>query len=538
MKNTNFKIIGVAAGLLLAWFAFPEKSFALTHIADCQDLQDVNLDLDEDYVLDGDIDCDGFDFTALGTYTGVFDGAGYAINNLVLNESGVNTQGLFTVLDGADVKNLSITGASVLTNYEGGILAARAADSFVYNVHVTGQIGSTAAVSTTGGLIGRIERSNVYYSYAEVNVTGIGILGGLVGEAQDGSLITRSAAGGSVSGVDNLGGLVGDLSDSQINNSYAFASVTGVWGQVGGAIGRTEGESIIDKIYAIGAVSSLDDSFIGGLVGAASAETESSASYWNMQTTGQADSAAGNGRTTAEMKTPTTFSGWNTTHTWNLTQGNYPTFLAYPADAPVLTEVEQLPGAVVTPNSLVYRFSANKFGLFTMENCGAGSQVLDIDAGTVVLSGLEVGKTYECDFSMQDLDGVSSNDLTVGPTTTRRRVSGSYSPNRSHQSVQPQPVVDGQPAVPDAAEPTLPPLVLTRNLFYGVQGADVKWLQQFFNAHGFKLADTGPGSPGNETEFFGPLTRDAAMRYQQAKGITPVAGYVGPITRGFINSQP
>jgi len=40
-----------------------------------------------------------------------------------------------------------------------------------------------------------------------------------------------------------------------------------------------------------------------------------------------------------------------------------------------------------------------------------------------------------------------------------------------------------------------------------ITGDDVKKLQEFLNTNGFKLADSGPGSPGNETTFFGSLTR-------------------------------
>lgn len=74
-------------------------------------------------------------------------------------------------------------------------------------------------------------------------------------------------------------------------------------------------------------------------------------------------------------------------------------------------------------------------------------------------------------------------------------------------------------------------LVPTRDLYTGVSGADVKNLQKILNQIGFTVAVSGPGSPGNETEKFGALTRSALARFQSAHNIKPAIGYFGPITR-------
>jgi len=74
------------------------------------------------------------------------------------------------------------------------------------------------------------------------------------------------------------------------------------------------------------------------------------------------------------------------------------------------------------------------------------------------------------------------------------------------------------------------------NLEFGSRGEDVKILQQFLNSKGFKVAETGPGSPGNETVIFGSATRAALTRFQFAKGIKPATGYFGPITRKVAGS--
>lgn len=71
----------------------------------------------------------------------------------------------------------------------------------------------------------------------------------------------------------------------------------------------------------------------------------------------------------------------------------------------------------------------------------------------------------------------------------------------------------------------------TRSLTVGSRGNDVKCLQEYLNEEGFTIAASGPGSPGNETTYFGPRTRAAVAKWQAAKGISPASGYFGPISR-------
>lgn len=87
---------------------------------------------------------------------------------------------------------------------------------------------------------------------------------------------------------------------------------------------------------------------------------------------------------------------------------------------------------------------------------------------------------------------------------------------------------------------------LTRDLFPGSQGADVRSLQEYLNSHGFTLANSGAGSPGHETTYYGGLTTSAVRRFQEAhfqeilspKGYSSGTGMCGPSTRSYINSHP
>lgn len=65
------------------------------------------------------------------------------------------------------------------------------------------------------------------------------------------------------------------------------------------------------------------------------------------------------------------------------------------------------------------------------------------------------------------------------------------------------------------------------DLHYGSKGDDVVALQEF-------LADQGVFT-GAATGNFYSITLASVRKFQKAEGITPVSGYVGPITRGVIN---
>lgn len=73
-----------------------------------------------------------------------------------------------------------------------------------------------------------------------------------------------------------------------------------------------------------------------------------------------------------------------------------------------------------------------------------------------------------------------------------------------------------------------------RNLTLGSHGEDVLALQKYLNTHGSVLATSGPGSSGNETTYFGPITQKALASFQSAHSILPASGYFGPITRAYI----
>lgn len=73
------------------------------------------------------------------------------------------------------------------------------------------------------------------------------------------------------------------------------------------------------------------------------------------------------------------------------------------------------------------------------------------------------------------------------------------------------------------------------NLYSGLVNSEITILQQCLNYDpATQIATTGVGSPGNETNTFGMLTKVAVIKFQGKYNI-PETGYVGPLTRAQLN---
>jgi len=85
--------------------------------------------------------------------------------------------------------------------------------------------------------------------------------------------------------------------------------------------------------------------------------------------------------------------------------------------------------------------------------------------------------------------------------------------------------------------------VFTQSMGFGYENSEVKILQQFLNQDPeTRVAETGAGSPGNETIYFGKKTEGAVKRFQKKQDIvssgspeTTGYGFVGPKTRAKLN---
>jgi hypothetical protein len=149
--------------------------------------------------------------------------------------------------------------------------------------------------------------------------------------------VRNSYSSADVTGEYDVGGLVGFSEWGTVSNCYAMGDVTGDLG-VGGLVGGNDGT--VRNSYSTGSVTGNED--LGGLVGRD--WNTVSDSFWDIETSGQATSDGGTGKTTAEMQDIATYSGagWDIitvanrgtrrpAYVWNIVNGlTYP-FLSWQA---------------------------------------------------------------------------------------------------------------------------------------------------------------------------------------------------------------
>jgi hypothetical protein len=291
----------------------------------------------------------------------------YSVGGLI----GVNSQTVSNAHSIASVSGRSDVGGLVGTNH-GPVRDSYVTGSVAGERDVGGLAGSnydtvrnsygTNSVSgqwNAGGLVGS-NHGAVRASYFTGSMTGNYYVGGLVG-ANNGT-VSNSLSTGSVTGNYYVGGLTGSNSGA-VSSSYSTVGVSGS-SIVGGLAGINDWDGTVSNSYSTGSVAgnyyigglvgvnfgTVDDSYsrgnvtgheyVGGLLAVNWGGTASN-SFWDTETSGQATSASGTGKTTAEMQNITTFlgAGWqisvvapgliNSAYTWNIVNGQTCPFLSW-----------------------------------------------------------------------------------------------------------------------------------------------------------------------------------------------------------------
>jgi len=377
-------------------------------------------DWDKHFKLMADIDLGGFTGTAFNIigpsygnpFGGVFDGNGKTIANFKYTCIGTDRIGLFgCVAASAQIKDLGLIDPNVDagTGSWVGSLVGYMDQASISNCYVEG--GSVSGNDHVGGLVG--SGGPISNCHATARISGSHNIGGLVGYNWD--IISNCYTTASVSGGDTVGGLLG-WNNGTINNCYSTSNVTGNYllgglvgvndkiitncyssgdisggDKVGGLAGGQTWDGTIANCYSTGSVSGNE--IVGGLV-VENYGGSVTASFWDIQTSGQSTSAGGTGKTTTEMQNINTYlnAGWDfvaesvngTEDIWSICEGtNYPRF------------VWQIPpGDFVCPDGI----TIDDFEFFTEywldDNCDLSNdycQGTDLDfSGTVDVNDLEI----------------------------------------------------------------------------------------------------------------------------------------------------
>lgn len=220
-------------------------------------------------------------------FTGTFDGNGYSISGLYIDQDIHDLNGLFREIDSTGVvRNLGLKDVNI------------------------------SAMNITGALAG-VNSGTVEHCYATGNISGHGTLGVLVG--LNAGYISSSYSNGNVSADGEFaGGLAGANWYGTIINSYSTATVTAEFA-AGGLSHMNSGT--ITNSYATGRVTvrGPDKENAGGLIGT-DFDGIVNNSYWNVETSGLSNSAGGSGLSNFRMIQEVSFSVWNFEEIWSITE--------------------------------------------------------------------------------------------------------------------------------------------------------------------------------------------------------------------------
>ena len=350
-------------------------------------LQAMSGDLTADYELGSDIDCTGMaawngglGFVPVGTYTlgvpadafsGSFDGKNYKIIDFSCTRPLLDHIGLFGyTLASGEIKNVTFEDCTISGDYAVGPLVAfvGVGSGKISNCHSTGTV---AGRMLAGGLIGynlsELEdcHSDCVCTFAATGIDDAVQCGGLIGLDVTAVGVTRCYATGDITvtsddDVHEIGGFAGysvnklfsecfasgDISVTAGGQGYSIGGfigscggVDGIYnsfstgdvvvvvvdnskGWVGGFIGQNNG-AIMENCYSAGLVDeTAGQPDIGGFCGEDIGGTFNDC-FWDTQTSGQAASDGGTGKTTAQMKSSDTFSavGWPLSTIWYVLSG-------------------------------------------------------------------------------------------------------------------------------------------------------------------------------------------------------------------------
>lgn len=428
------------------------EPYNISTVGDLLALSENWMDYNKFFILTADIDLQGYVFNSAliapnfcnnsifeyngytvanfqgVAFTGVFDGCGNSISNLVVEYDLDNTViGLFGYLDQtAEVRNLTLSEASlegdgfagIFAGCNGGLISnCTCTGTMEAHGYMGGIVGDNAGIveqcdsictlsiaGICGGIAGR-NRGMIKQCSAEGTIKCINEVGGLVGYNSEAGTIYSCCTDMVVLCVNyrlaehGFGGLVGRNAGT-IRLCYARGSVSGTE-KVGGLVGYNE-NGIIEQCYSAGLI--WGTSYVGGFCGEDIGQI--TGCFWDMETSGTTSSAGGSGvagKTTAQMQTLETFTsaGWDFADDdgdaadWQMASNHYPQ-LAWEIIAPYSGGS----GTEADPYQI-----ANKQDLLTM-----AAAIEDYDKHFVLTADIDLaGQTFTTAVIARDTDASDWN---------------------------------------------------------------------------------------------------------------------------------
>ena len=165
------------------------------------------------------------------------------------------------VLDGADFE---ITGL----NATAGLFAQIGSNSYIHDLTIRGAVsGKGSAGAIAGYASGTAPKIANCFNYAVITSTGNNV-GGLVGYTYQNAVIENCANFGAVTGGSSVGGIIGGTvsNGSTITGCYNTAEISATGSKAGGIIGGTSSEMTVASCYNTGKISGTASGGIAGEV--------------------------------------------------------------------------------------------------------------------------------------------------------------------------------------------------------------------------------------------------------------------------------
>ena len=165
------------------------------------------------------------------------------------------------VLDGADFE---ITGL----NATAGLFAQIGSNSYIHDLTIRGAVsGKGSAGAIAGYASGTAPKIANCFNYAVITSTGNNV-GGLVGYTYQNAVIENCVNFGAVTGGSSVGGIIGGTvsNGSTITGCYNTAEISATGSKAGGIIGGTSSEMTVTSCYNTGKISGTASGGIAGEV--------------------------------------------------------------------------------------------------------------------------------------------------------------------------------------------------------------------------------------------------------------------------------
>lgn len=312
MKKINREIIiGIALAIFI--FAFVTSVTATSfsggsgteedpwHVATASDFDNIRNHTSSAFIQVDDLELGTF--IPIPSFTGTYNGSGFSITASI---TASGDAALFAGSDGT-LENIRVTDSTISgSGVTGAIVAWNDGEVLSCSVYDTNINGNWYAGGIVGVNDGTIKESYVKNSF----IHGYEMLGGLAGDNFGTIKNSYTNPSTSVEGESFIGGLVGENFGS-IEDCYSAAEVVGldvdppptISGRVEERLNKSVRMHIVDPV--------------GGLIGNCAGTVINS--YWDTETSGQSDSAGGEGRTTAEMTyahAANTYVDWDFDSVW------------------------------------------------------------------------------------------------------------------------------------------------------------------------------------------------------------------------------